>query len=206
MTVYAPLDVPYVHCDSDNIKRYMDKRSSRTDYSWTEGIDQPWNHVIIRSPRVPTLDTEIPGSGWRPDFKRQFPEVVAAVEQLPYNSIAYVYLFEQVIPVKPHFDHVGKNENTHLEPASYRITLLMEDTEAFYICDDETCTTYSHPRYPSDTNTWAFSNETRPHGSLLPKLGTRKILLIIGGGVLDEDKHFELLKRSYAKYSEYIIE
>jgi hypothetical protein len=81
----------------------------------------------------------------------------------------------------------------------------MEDTEAFYICDDVQCTTHTYPRYPSDTNTWAFSNETRPHGSLLPKPGTRKILLIIGGGVLDEDRHHELLKRSYSKYPEYII-
>ena len=202
---YTPLDVPYVECDGDTIKRYMDKRSSRTDYSWTEDIDQPWNHVIVRSPRVPVLEDEIPGSGWRPDFKRLFPTVVSAVESLPYTSISYVYLFEQVIPVKPHYDHVGKNSNTHLEPASYRITLLMEDEEAFYICNDTECSTYTHPRYPTDTNTWAFSNETRPHGSLMPKQGKRKILLIVGGGVLNENVHNELLNRSIAKYSDYVI-
>jgi len=134
-----------------------------------------------------------------------FPEVVTGVERLPFKSILYVYLFEQVIDVLPHNDHVGKNPNQHLEPASYRITLLMEDKETFYICNDSQCTSYTHPQYPIDTNTWAFSNDTVPHGSILPTNGKRKILLIIGGGVLDESKHNQLIEASYQKYHDYAI-
>ena len=204
--IYLPLDVPYVECDSEKIKKYMDKRSSRVNYTWTECIDQPWNHVIVRSPAIQPKDGEIDGSGWRHDFKNLFPEVVAGVERLPYTSISYVYLFEQVIDVKPHHDNVGKNPNEHLEPASYRITLLMEDQETFYICNDIECSTYTHPRYPSDTNTWAFSNNSVPHGSVLPKDGKRKILLIVGGGTLDVSLHKELTNKSYEKYKDYVIQ
>jgi hypothetical protein len=203
---YLPLALPRVECDSTQIKNYIDNRGSRVNYSWTECVDQPWNHVIVRAPVIKSKDGEIPGSGWRPDFKKTFPAVIDAVERLPFTSIKYVYLFEQIIDVKPHHDNVGKNPYEHLEPASYRITLLMEDQETFYICDDFQCTTFTHPRYPTDTNTWAFSNNSVPHGSVLPRGGKRKILLIIGGGVLDEAKHKALIADSYQKYKDYVIE
>lgn len=203
--IYLPLDIPYVNCDSDKIKKFMDKRGSRVDYPWAEDIGQPWNHVVVRSPLIPVTVGEILGSGWRPDFKKIFPEVVDAVEKLPFTSMACVYLLEQIIDIEPHTDYMGKNSMDHLEPASYRITLLIEDEETFYMCDDLECSTYQHPRYPSDTNTWVFSNRLKPHGSILPKEGKRKIILIIGGGVLDEALHNELLKKSYEKYSDYII-
>lgn len=202
---FLPLDLPFVVCDPAKIKNFMDKNSTRINYSWTEKVDQPWNHVIVRAPQFKDKTSQIPGSGWRSDFKLEFPEVVIAVENLPYIKISYIYLFEQCIEVKPHFDHLGKNPNTFLEPASYRINLLMEDDEAFYICDDVNCTSFTHPKFPKETNTWVFSNKEVMHGSIIPKIGKRKILLIIGNGILNDELHYELLKKSYNKYQNFVL-
>lgn len=203
--IYLPLALPYVQCDAEKIKKFIDKRGTRVDYPWAADIGQPWNHVVVKSPLIPETAGEIPGSGWRPDFKKIFPEVVAAVESLPFTSMVCVYLLEQIIDVKPHTDYMGKNSIDHLEPASYRISLLNEDYETFYMCNDVECTTYQHPTYPEDTNTWVFSNRSKPHGSITPSQGKRKIILIIGGGILDETRHLKLLEESYKKYSDYVI-
>jgi hypothetical protein len=202
---FLPLDLPYVTCDAEKIKNFMDLNSTRINYSWTEKVQQPWNHVIVRSPKFKDNTAQIPGSGWREDFKIEFPEVVNAVERLPYLKILYVYLFEQCIEVAPHFDHLGKNLNVDLEPASYRINLLMEDQQAFYICNDIECSSFTHPQFPLYTNTWVFSNKETMHGSIMPENGKRKILLIIGSGVLDESLHLELLKKSFIKYQNFIL-
>jgi hypothetical protein len=202
---FLPVDVPYAKCDSQKIKQFMDSESVRVNYPWTEKINQPWNHVIVRDPSFNEIKGIIPGSNWRSDFYYEFPEVVNTVENLPYQKISYVYLFEQCIEVKPHFDVVGKNFNEALEPASYRINLLMEDEQAFYICDSEAGDTYSHPRFPPDSNTWVFSNKKFMHGSLIPESGKRKILLVIGKGILNSEKHLKLLENSYLKYKNFIL-
>lgn len=202
---FIPLDLPYVYCDPKNIKDYMDHNSTRTEYEWTEKVQHPWNHVIVRAPTIRDRSKRIPGSGWRPDFKELFPEVVEAVEQLPYEKITYVYILEQCIEVPPHFDYTGRCSDSLLEPASYRISLLMEDQETFYICDDKECTSHRYPVFPKSTNTWAFSNKETMHGSLMPAKGKRKILLSIGHGTLDKAKHFELINQSILKYQKYIF-
>jgi hypothetical protein len=200
---FLPLDVPYVHCDHEKIKNFMDQESTIVDYEATKEINDPWKHVIIRSPLIKRKKELIPGSGWRKDFQLLFPEVVDAVEQLPYSKISYVYLFEQHIHVKPHFDSIGGDNNKLLEPASYRINLLIEDVETFYLCNDEKCESYTHPTFPKESNTWVFSNKHFKHGSILPKQGKRKILLIVGNGILDVEKHKALLLKSYEKFKDY---
>lgn len=200
---FLPLDLPYVECDSKKIKQYMDTNSVRVDYNATNEINNPWNHVIIRSPLFKRQRNTISGSGWRDDFKNEFSHVVQSVENLPYSKISFVYLFEQCIDVKPHLDSVGGDANKSLEPASYRMNLLFEDENTFYICDNDKCTNFSYPSFPKDSNTWVFSNKKYKHGSILPKGKKRKILLIIGNSILDHQKHFELLERSYKKYSQF---
>jgi hypothetical protein len=202
---FLPLDIPYVKCDSNKITEFMDNESTIVDYEATKEINNPWKHVIIRSPLIKRNRELIPGSGWRKDFSLLFPEVVQAVESLPYMKISYVYLFEQHIDVTPHLDSIGGGKNKFLEPAAYRINLLMEDTETFYLCDNVECTSYTHLKFPENTNTWVFSNKKFKHGSNLPKHGKRKILLIIGNGILDSEKHMDLLLRSYNKYKNFVI-
>ncbi len=201
---FLPLDLPMAICDPDKIKNYMDRKGKRTDYDWTKKINDPWNHVVIRLPELTHSIDEIPGSGWRADFKRTFPEVVKTVESFPYTEIKYVYILEQVIDVIPHLDYASKNPLLHLEPATYRITLLIEDGETFYCCKDKDCTDTVFPVFPEDTNSWVFSNKEFMHGSIIPKNGKRKILLAVGG-TLDESRHFELLSRSADKYIKFII-
>lgn len=201
---FLPLDIPLAECDPDKIKNYMDRKGKRTNYNWTEKINDPWNHVVVRLPELTPSNGEIPGSGWRADFKRTFPEVVKTVESFPYTEINYVYILEQVIDVIPHLDHASKNPFLHLEPATYRITLLMEDLNTFYFCKDKDCSHIQFPVFPEDTNSWVFSNKEFMHGSFIPRNGKRKVLLAVGG-ILDEKRHFELLERSVDKYMKFII-
>jgi hypothetical protein len=201
---FIPLDLPYANCDSDKIKNYMDRKGKRTDYNWTKKINDPWNHVVVRLPELAPLAGEIPGSGWRADFKRTFPDVVSTVESFPYTQIDYVYILEQIIDVEPHLDYASKNPYSHLEPATYRITLLIEDTNTFYFCKDTECNHKKFPVFPEDTNSWVFSNKEFMHGSFTPKNGRRKILLAVGG-ILDENRHSALISRSEDKYKNFII-
>jgi hypothetical protein len=199
---FLPLDLPYAECNPNDIKDYMGKNGSRTSYDWTEKINNPWNHVVVRIPERRPSNGEIIGSGWRPDFKRRFPKVVEVVELMPYEKINYVYIMEQVIEVLPHYDYASKNPYDHQEPATYRISLLMEDSKSFYICENDTCEIRRHPLFPSETNCWVFSNKNFKHGSTVPSNGYRKILLAVGG-ILNEKKHYELLESSYDKYHNY---
>lgn len=201
---FLPLDLPYAHCDSFEIKKFMDLKGKRTDYDWTKKINDPWNHIVVRIPGKNDFTNEIPGSYWRPDFKKKFPDIIKVVEMMPYQKINYVYLLEQIIEVNPHFDVASKNPLEDQEPATYRISLLMEDQETFYICRDQQCKTMSFPMFPKDTNSWVFSNKNFMHGSKLSTKNLRKILLAIGG-ILDENKHNELLLKSYQKYHKYIF-
>jgi hypothetical protein len=196
---FLPLDLPYASVDSQKIKSFMDHKGKRTNYYWTESINHPWNHVIIRNPIISPEQHEIPGSGWRPDFKKKFPEIVNLVEQFPYKNINNAYILEQIIEVDPHFDYASKNPNVQLEPATYRVTLLMEDFETFYICQENQIV---HPNFPKETNSWVFSNKKYMHGSKLSKNNSRKVLLCVAG-TLDEEKHWSLLEKSYKKYKNY---
>ena len=121
---------------------------------------------------------------------------------MPYNRIDYVYILEQIIEVKPHLDVASKNPLEDLEPATYRITLLMEDDETFYICNDNKCNEIIYPTFPKETNSWVFSNKNFMHGSKLSEKSARKVLLAVGGE-LNLEKHIELLNQSYTKYSMY---
>jgi len=199
---FVPLDLPYAYCDPVDIKKYMDYKGKRVEYDWTKQIDHPWNHVVVRLPSLSPEQGEKPGSGWRPDFKKRFPEVVRVVEMMPYDTIQYVYLLEQVIGVEPHIDYASKNPLEQYEPATYRISLLMEDLDAFYFCSNAECSTHNIPVFPKETNSWVFSNKHFKHGSVMPKLGKRKVLLAVGG-MLNDIQHFDLLEKSVAKYSQY---
>jgi hypothetical protein len=199
---YLPLDLPYAKSDSDLIKYYMDKNGKRTNYTWTKQINDPWNHIVVRIPNTKSDFGEKPGSRWRSDFRNMFPDVIKVVEMMPYDKINYVYILEQLIEVSPHFDYASKNPMEHMEPATYRISLLMEDTESFYICNDSDCTSTTIPVFPVETNSWVFSNRFNKHGSLMPKNNKRKILLAIGGDI-NENEHYDMLSKSYDKYSEY---
>ena len=201
---FLPLNLKAAEVDPDKIKRFMDKRGSRVDYYWTKQINDPWNHVVVRSPNIAPESHEKIGSGWRPDFKKLFPDVVRLVEEFPYDKINYVYLLEQIIEVDPHFDFASKNPNIELEPATYRVTLLMEDTETFYLCNSTESNNRVHPQFPSDTNSWVFSNKNFMHGSILSNKNLRKVLLAVGGD-LNIKEHFELLRSSYDKYNRYIL-
>lgn len=199
---FLPLDLPYASCDPKAIKAFIDTRGKRTDYSWTKQVNDPWRHVVVRVPEIAPDLNEIPGSGWRPDFKKRFPNVVKVVEMMPYNRIDYVYILEQIIEVKPHLDVASKNPLENQEPATYRITLLMEDDKTFYICNDTECNEITYPTFPKETNSWVFSNKNFMHGSKLSSTSARKVLLAVGGE-LNLEKHIELLNQSYTKYSMY---
>ena len=199
---FLPLDLPFASCDPKSIKSFMDTRGKRTDYLWTKQVNDPWRHVVVRVPEIEPLSDEIPGSGWRIDFKKRFSDVVKVVEMMPYNRIDYVYILEQIIEVKPHLDVASKNPLEDLEPATYRITLLMEDDETFYICNDNKCNEIIYPTFPKETNSWVFSNKNFMHGSKLSEKSARKVLLAVGGE-LNLEKHIELLNQSYTKYSMY---
>lgn len=202
---FVPLDLPYANCDSNDIKQFIDARGKRTNYDWTKQINDPWNHVIIRSPSIVPKEHEIPGSGWTAEFRKKFPEVINVVELMPYKEINYVYILEQIIEVQPHFDVVSKNPNDFLEPATYRITLLLDDINTFYICNDNDCKKITHPVLPKETNSWVFSNKNYKHGSKLSSIkDARKILLAVSGK-LNPTEHNLLINRSINKYREYVF-
>lgn len=133
------------------------------------------------------------------------------LEQLPL-TITHAQILNQIANVGKHYDlkhdisgkvyyqdYPGVNED--LEPAGYKVLLNNFDTDSFYIAEG-----FGKPNHyiklPKDTNTFVINENTYPHGATLTK--TPKYIVSIFG-LINKEKHHQLVQDSLQKYSNYSI-
>lgn len=208
--IYLPIDVDCPPVDRAKILRWHDSRKKRCMDPDISELEYPW---AISKPRLRENGSTpgyIPGSSWDPSFEEEFPEIVSTVEQqLPFKEIVRVSVLEQLMEVRRHQD-ISRDPSPHLEPASYRCTLVNDEPEkTFYLrrgvrrlgtLEEKDL----FPRLPSSTQWWVMGNLKSMHGSHMPSPGARKLIFSIWG-VVDPERHFQLLQRSLSKFSEFAI-
>jgi hypothetical protein len=137
------------------------------------------------------------GLFFNPTFESEFPEIVESLKQLPFIQFGGILAVRQVADIENHFDKNVPHEG--IEPLRYSMYLTNPKYNTFYM--DYKGTKYN-PTFNDEYRCFAFNNYEAEHGATQPT--GEKIILFITG-VLDQDKHAELIYRSIKKFKETII-
>lgn len=134
---------------------------------------------------------------WNVDFKEKFPSLVKLILELPFKQVAGAAFLYQIGAYKPHFD--SADQNFPMEPRRYNVLLTSPDRNTFYMGDnDNRHYPEVDPKYPC----FAFNNTDVTHGTEQPT-GLKIVMGIMG--ILDDEKHEALIKRSVEKFPDKAI-
>lgn len=132
---------------------------------------------------------------WNPDFAKRFPTIVDAILAAPFKEIAFAGWMRQISEYPAHTDSYDPLKPT--EPRRYNILLTEPEHNTFWMRDEngEEWRPDSSKEYPM----FAFNNIDTLHGT---KPITKFKLMLGIVGIIDDDKHQELIKRSVTKFPE----
>jgi hypothetical protein len=209
MIVYTPLDIKLKLPAYNKVLKYVSE-------NYVEGLD---NHTGYTS-RLCPIATPFPVSNWRsapdvfpkfeldefkelnfaPNILEIFPEIENIFKTLPYDTL-YGAMFNwhmELLP--PHRDTLIDQDPPELE----RINVLISphyNQKSFFL--QQTMT--SEPVYPTILEEYPFYafNDTNMYHGADPVLDNRIIIVFIG--ILNKDKHKELIDRSVEKFKDYVI-
>jgi hypothetical protein len=135
---------------------------------------------------------------WIPEFTERFPTLVEMVNQLPFKQIALVGWMRQFGPYGAHFD--SSDPSFPMEPRRYNALLTDPAHNTFWMGNEEGPKYHAtvDPKYPC----FAFNNTDIKHGTDMVT-GLKIVLGVMG--VIDKEKHEELIARSVEKFSERAI-
>lgn len=208
MTIlYTPLDIKFEMPDQQALLDwFFANQIDEPDYwvfkegrhEWAlAAASQPvddWTKIKPYEDWLAQKFTESKGAELRfaPGFE-QFTGLVEAIKQMPFKEIGAVGLLRQLIYIEPHTD--TKDITRPKEPCRYMIFLTDPYENTFFI-DDELVKI--HPDYRA----FAFNNTDAKHGAHAPH-GVKILISVVG--ILDHERHEEMIARSVAKFPEYVI-
>jgi hypothetical protein len=138
---------------------------------------------------------------YAPGVLEQFPELVDLLKLLPYQQIvgAALNMHTELLPT--HRDRVYSE--SAISPERYNVLLSPHyGQDSFYLAKDYNSKKI-YPTILKDYPVYSFNNRDVYHGADVV-LDGRLILVCIG--ILDNDKHRQLIERSVEKFKEYVIE
>ncbi len=134
---------------------------------------------------------------WNEGFKEKFPGLVDLILSLPFKQIAGAAFLYQTGSYRPHYD--SPDHNFPMEPRRYNILLTSPERNTFYMGDnDKKYYPVVDPKYPC----FAFNNTDITHGTEQPT-GLKIVMGIMG--IIDDEKHEALIKRSVEKFPDKAI-
>lgn len=142
---------------------------------------------------------------YEPKFKEKFSALIDAVEQFPFVYKTAVFLMlagskgspVHRDPMLHSFDPSIKNT---VVPDRVNIQLTHFEDAKFYICDDEQGNNKTYIRVTKEFPCFMFDNQNYHHGADVP-LKDEKRMQVLVFGLLDNEKHTELVKRSAEKFN-----
>jgi len=202
--IYVPLDIAKFAFDRDQLLDFFERRKTIPQYSFLKEIDEPWYALEARTKDFARAATEIAGSGWDPEFKSIFPQIVSTVESLPFEHVERVYFLEQRKEVKAHRD-VSKEEDSLLGPSTFRCPIINDEPDrTFYLTSLENPERIIFPKLPAETQWFGMNNYNARHGSFMPSAGAKKLMLCVWGRV-NREAWLQLLERSVSLYSQHCL-
>ena len=209
MIVYTPLDIKFTLPVYSDVLKYVEENyvvglEEYTGYTnWLCPIATPFPAIDYRDPTQvfsPKELTEFKQINFVPGILKKFPELQTIINSLPYKILYGVLFNLHRFPLTAHSDTLIDNDPPELE----RINILISPhygAKSFFLQR----TPESDPIYPvtlQEYPAYAFNDTIMQHGAD-PVLENRIIIVFIG--ILDKEKHQELIARSVEKFKEYVI-
>jgi hypothetical protein len=209
--IYTPIDIPCKLPDEQKLLQwfhnnhltdtdYWEYKSGRHQWAMTSTSTEPkdWRRYDeeLWTNRRNEQTTE-PKVYINPSFDKEFPEISNVLRQLPFKQLTVSGLLYQIGDIPLHNDTHDPREPT--EPRRYTIYLTNPDYCTFYFdVNGERVI----PKINKDYCCFVFNNTDVQHGAF--KMDREKIILTCAG-IIDNDKHNELLNRSIEKFKDELI-
>ncbi len=132
---------------------------------------------------------------FHPGFEEEFPTVANCIRQLPFKQLTVSGMLYQMGEIPVHQD--ANDPHCPTEPRRYIIYLTDPKFNTFYFSKEKG----SEKIYPTIDNNYrcfAFNNGDVWHGA--SPTNREKIILTMAG-IIDNEKHEALIKRSLEKFS-----
>ena len=138
---------------------------------------------------------------FHPEFAKLFPQLVEAIKALPFKELTGASVKIQRGPSFPHQDDLHTIEGDGLsEPKRITMSLTNVDHSMLYL--EKNGQKY-YPKIPAGYPCYAFNNADVMHAADYDP--TRIRIILDTAGMLDVEKHQELIKRSISKFKDYVI-
>lgn len=211
MILYTPIDIK---CPAPDLSKFEEWFSNNyildTEYKKQVGEWHDYAPVAIRINPSNWRSSDIL-SDWmtqryvvpnanlyfNPTFEKLFPDIVSCIKQLPFKQIGAIAAMEQTGEVGHHVDSGCLPDG--IEPKRYSIYLTDTQYNTFYLYNEDK---KMYPIFDDNYRCFAFNNFETTHGADAPT--GLKIIFVISG-ILDEEKHAELIARSIKKFSDKAI-
>jgi hypothetical protein len=207
--IYTPVDIEFEIPDEQEVIEWFHKHKiTDTDYwEYAEGRHE-WCYVALREEpeswytydawldwsqeRKPIDDF---GLFFHPGFEERFPGLAKCIRELPFDQIGTSGFIMQIGTIPPHQDAAYDI----VEPRRYIIYVTDPKYNTFYL---EHKGEKIFPQIDSKYRCFAFSNSDVMHGAV-PTDRTKILLSTVG--IMNEEKHKELIERSIKKFSDKVI-
>lgn len=209
--IYTPIDIPCKIPDETKILNWFHKycligddyweyKSGRHQWAMVSVSKEPkdWRRYDpdMWANRRAEQDVK-PEILFHPGFETEFPELSNVIRQLPFKQLSVTGMLYQVGEIPLHND--THDLHNPIEPRRYTIYLTNPDYNTFYFdINGERV----FPKINSDYCCFVFNNTDVRHGAL--KMNREKIILT-AAGIIDHEKHEELLSRSITKFKNHLI-
>jgi hypothetical protein len=194
--VFVPLDLPTIEFNRDELCAYYDQHKiilDQPEYDNLVGLHWPWYGLHIKR-----------SDEWNQDFCNTFRNFFPILSMLPFVQ-CNIGILQQFKPVLPHKDE-SRDLYKDLGPTSFRCPIIFDEpASTFYFLKDSDPTVEIYPTFPVGHSRWfAMNNYNAKHGSHMPSLGKRKLMLCIWG-VVNPASFTSLINRSINLYKDYCI-
>jgi len=218
MTIlFTPLDIPINLPDEQEIYDWAEANTFRqTEYKQYElgwfthspvaccMLPDDWRDVKELYKVEDYLKNQVVGNAdtfFHPEFAQLFPQLVEAIKALPFKELTGASVKIQRGPSFPHQDDLHTIEGDGLiEPK--RITMSLTDVGHSMLYLEKNGQKY-YPKIPFGYPCYAFNNADVMHAADYDP--TRIRIILDTAGMLDIEKHQELIKRSISKFKDYVI-
>lgn len=206
---YLPIDIPMPVLDEQKILDWFENHKLLdTDYWEYQQGRHTWAMVsTCKEPKDwrrydPTMwenrriEGENRGVLFHPSFEKTFPELANCIRQLPFKQLTVSGMLYQMNEIPAHKDTFDPHCPT--EPRRYTIYLTNPEYNTFYVSkteDSERVLVKIDPKY----SCFVFNNTDVWHGALK---NNRPKIILTTAGIIDNEKHNELLARSLKKFKD----
>jgi hypothetical protein len=206
---FLPIDINIGDIDEEKLLRWFyDHRLEGNDYWECKEARHIWAMIsTCRQPKNWRLyDDEMwsnrrieginEGIIFHPGFEDEFPVLADCIRQLPFKQLTVSGMLYQLGEIPPHQD--TQDPHCPTEPRRYTIYLTNPENNTFYFSK----TKDSEKIYPTinkDYRCFVFNNTDVWHGASLTH---RPKIILTMAGIIDNEKHEELLNRSLEKFKD----